>query len=288
MTNGELRITIPETPPTGRYIYCITDSDAAESFGPTGISGMDRVAPGPEAHPDAAAETRVRPEVWSLGFNGIGAVISASEVKEYQRNRDSLLAHERAIEAVMKTHTVLPARFSIVAEDEAMVLRILTREHDRFVELLDGVRGKVEVGLKAIFEETAVCRQILERYSQIREMKARVAKLPPQRSYAQRIEIGRMVESALKQEKDAYREEILNALSPLALDVKTNGVWNDKMILNAAFLIERPRAPDFDQRVEQLAGRYGDQVQFKLVDSMPPFNFVNLAIDTREYRGVSA
>ena len=133
-----------------------------------------------------------------------------------------------------------------------------------------------------------MCQEILEKYGPIRELKAKIARLPPQRSYYQRIEIGRMVESALKQEKDSLREEILTALSPLALDVKTNGVWNDKMILNAAFLIEQPKAGDFDRRVEELAGRYGEKLHFKLVGTAPPFNFVNLVIDTRDYRNASA
>jgi hypothetical protein len=277
---------IPEPgSPVGKYIYCIIDSDVPESFGPIGIGG--KAASGvrdPSSDPSETSDPSYPSSVTVIGLNGIGAVVSDSTTKEYQHNRDNLIAHERAIETVMKTHTVLPARFSTVADDEGMVTRILAREHDRFIVLLTEIKGKLEVGLKAVFEETVGCQEILEKHRPIRELKAKIARLPPQRSYYQRIEIGRMVESALKQEKDSLREEILTALSPLALDVKTNAVWNDKMILNAAFLIEQPKAGDFDQRVEQLAGRYGEKLQFKLVGTVPPFNFVDLVIDTREYR----
>lgn len=263
-SSPDTRILEPLNPPSRcQYIYCIIDSDVPERFGPIGVGGQ---------------------EVCTRGLNGVGAVVSDSPVKEYRPDRENMLAHERTIETVMKTHTALPAQFSTIAEDEAMVTRILAREHDRFVELLTGIKGKMEVGLKAVFDESVVCRQILEKYGPIRELKAKIARLPPQRSYYQRIEIGRMVESALKQERESYREEIISALTPLAVDVKTNGAWNDRMILNAAFLIEQQRAADFDATVEQLAGKYGDQVQFKLVGTVPPFNFVNLAIDTRDYR----
>jgi hypothetical protein len=257
------------TPAPGKYIYCIIDSDAPELFGPIGAGGQQS-------------------EVHTIGLDGIGAVVSDSPVKEYRQDRENMLAHERAIEKAMKTHTVLPAAFSTVAEDEAMVTRILVREHDRFVEQLAGIRGKMEVGLKAIFEESVVCGQIVEKYGPIRELKARIARLPPQRSYYQRIEIGRMVESALKQERESCREEIISALTPLAVDVVTNLAWNDRMILNGAFLIEQRRADDFDQQVEQLAAKHGDKIRFKLVGSVPPFNFVNLAIDTRGYHDVPA
>lgn len=257
------------TPDPGKYIYCIIDSDVPELFGPIGVGGQGS-------------------EVRTIGLNGVGAVVSDSPVKEYRQDRENMLAHERAIEMAMKTHTVLPAAFSTIAEDETMVTRILVREHDRFVELLTGIKGKMEAGLKAIFEESAVCRRIIEKYGPIRELKAKIAHLPPQRSYYQRIEIGRMVESALKQERESIREEIISALTPLAVDVVTNLAWNDRMILNGAFLIEQQRAGDFDQQVEQLAAKYGDQVQFKLVGTVPPFNFVKLAIDTRDYRNVPA
>jgi hypothetical protein len=257
------------TPATGRYIYCIIDSDVPELFGPIGVGGQGS-------------------EVRTVGLNGIGAVVSDSPVKKYRQDRENMLAHERAIETAMKTHTVLPAAFSTVAEDEAMVTRILVREHDRFVEQLSGIKGKIEVGLKAIFEESVVCGQIVEKYGPIRELKAKIAHLPPQRSYYQRIQIGRMVESALKQERESCREEIISALTPLAVHVVTNLAWNDRMILNGAFLIERQRAGDFDQQVEQLSAKHGDKIRFKLVGTVPPFNFVNLAIDTRDYRNVPA
>jgi hypothetical protein len=265
--NPEPRTGAPDSP--GKYIYCITDSDAPESFGPVGVGG-----------PNIA--------VYTIGHHGVGAVVSDSPVEEHQRNRDNLIAHERAIETVMKTHVVLPARFSTIADNEDMVVRILKREHGRFQSLLNGIRGKVEFGLKAIFDEPSVCQEILQKYTRIRELRDKIAHLPPVRTHYQRIEIGRMVESALKQEKDSYREEIMSALTPLALEVKTNGVWNDKMILNAAFLLEQQRTPDFDRRVEQLSNQYGARVMFKMIGTVPPFNFVNLVINTREYRSVSA
>ncbi len=268
MTSSSPLSTLSPSDP-GRYIYCIIDSDVPELFGPIGVGGQGN-------------------EVRAIGLNGIGAVVSDSPARKYRQDRGNMLAHERAIETAMKTHTVLPAAFSTIAEDEAMVTRILAREHDRFVDLLAGIKGKMEVGLKAIFEESVVCGQIVEKYGPIRELKAKIAHLPPERSYYQRIEIGRMVESALKQERESYRKEIISALTPLAVNVVTNLAWNDRMILNGAFLIEQQRAGDFDRQVEQLATKHGDKIRFKLVGTVPPFNFVNLAIDTREYRNVPA
>ncbi|MFH1620365.1 MAG: GvpL/GvpF family gas vesicle protein [bacterium] len=92
----------------GKYIYCIIrpgqacggaaakasgrHNDQGLSFGPLGIGER-----GDEVH--------------TVRSGDIAAVVSDSPVKSYAVSRENLLAHEKAIEAVMKEHTVLPVRF---------------------------------------------------------------------------------------------------------------------------------------------------------------------------------
>jgi hypothetical protein len=97
------------------------------------------------------------------------------------------------------------------------------------------------------------------------------------------MEIGRMVETALKRERDNYKADILNVLSPLAQEVKMNNSYWELMIINAAFLVEKSREIEFDRQVEELAKKYENRVKFKYVGTVPPFNFVNLVINTEDY-----
>jgi len=55
------------------------------------------------------------------------------------------------------------------------------------------------------------------------------------------------------------------------------------MIVNAAFLVERHKEAEFDQRVQELDATYGDKMKFKYVGTLPPFNFINLTINVGEY-----
>ena len=71
-------------------------------------------------------------------------------------------------------------------------------------------------------------------------------------------------------------------LTPLSLEVKLNRTYGERMILNAAFLVEEQTEASFDRKVEEIGDRYGDKVNFKYV-AAPPFNFVTIAIDTRAY-----
>lgn len=250
----------------GKYIYCIIGGKGkVEQFGPIGIG--DR-----------------RDEVYTICFQDIGAVVSNSPIKKYSVARENLIPHECAIEGVMKTHTVLPVRFCTIAEDEDKVRKILEKEHERFLGLLKDIEGKKELGLKAVFKEDAIYGSILADYDEIRMEKEKMAKEPPSAHAHQKLmQIGKMVEAAPEEEKATCKETILSNLKPLALAVKTNNTYGERMIMNAAFLVEKTKEAAFDQKVNELADKYGDKITFKYVGTLPPFNFVNIEINTGDY-----
>ncbi len=248
----------------GKYIYCFIASNEAQSFGPLGIGNR-----GDELH--------------AILFNDIAAVVSNSPIISYPVSREHVLCYERAIEEVMKKYTVLPVRYNIIAEDEVMVKKILEREHDRLVDLLKNFEGKKELGLKAIFIEEIIYKEILKKYEDIRILKQAISSEPPAKTYYQRMEVGKKVETALQKEKDMTKQEIIDTLSPLSLDTKVNASYGELMIISAAFLVEKCREAEFDRKVQELTDKAGDKIKFKYIGTLPPFNFVNLVIDTRRY-----
>ncbi len=248
----------------GKYIYCIIASKEAQSFGPMGIGGRGD-------------------EMSAIVYDDIAAVVSNSPVISYTVSRENMLAHEKAIEEVMKKYTVLPVRFCTIAQDEDKVKKILEKEYDKFIELLKNIEGKKELGLKAIFKEEVIYKEIVEKYEDIKSLKKALSSEPPAKTYYLRVEVGRKVEAALQEEKDTYKEEILNTLSPLAQDTKVNNTYGELMIISAAFLVENAKEAEFDQNIQALADKYGDKIKFKYVGTLPPFNFVNLVIETGGY-----
>ena len=248
----------------GKYIYCIIQYGRAADFGTVGIGECGS-------------------RVYTISFQDLSAVVSDSPVKRYSVSRENLISHERAIEEAMKIHTVLPVRFATIAESEDKVKKILEREYNRFVDLLKNMEGKKELGLKAVFKEDIVYKEILANNDGIRFKKEKMAKDAKTARYQELIELGRLVETALVEEKRRYKDDILNVLEPLALGVKVNNTYGEHMIINAAFLIERQKEPEFDQKVGILADNYTDKMKFKYVGTLPPFNFVNIEINTKEY-----
>lgn len=248
----------------GKYIYCIAADVKKEKFGPLGIGGRGD-------------------ELSMVVYQDIGAAVSNSSVIRYQVSRENLLCHERAIEDVMKYYAVLPVRFGTIAEDEKQVRRILEKEYIRFRQLLNDIAGKKELGLKIVFKEESIYKDILTDYAEIRIRKEKIAHEPPEKTYIQRMEIGRLVETALEKEKDKCRENILGTLMPLCEDAKINNPYGERMILNAAFLVKNTEETEFDTKVNELSNKYNSKMKFKYVGTLPPFNFVNVPINTGDY-----
>lgn len=253
-----------KTAPDGVYIYGITAAGRAKSFAAPGIGERGD-------------------KLYAICSAGLAAVVSDSPVVKYSVSRENMLAHERAVEEVMKEQTVLPARFCTIAADGETVKKILAKEQARFADLLKKMEGKRELGLKAVFREEFIYKDILAKHDAIRQLKEALISQPPAKTHQQRMAVGEMVEQALVSAREKYQEAILDILRPLAEDVKINNDYGERMLLNAAFLVKKDKEAAFDHQVNVLGEKYTGKIKFIYVGPLPPFNFVNLVIETAGY-----
>ena len=221
--------------------------------------------------------------VYGINYRDISAVVSNSPIIQYEARRVNMTTHEKVLEEIMKEFTVLPVRFSTISEhdDDSGILRILEKDYAKFDDLLTKMDGKKELGLKILAHEAPIYESIIEKYDEIRSLRAKLIILPADKTHYQRMKIGEMVAEALKKETDNYKNIILDTLNPLADDVKINDNYGEMMILNAAFLIKNITEPEFDKTVNNLDEEYGSYMTFKYVGTLPPYNFVNLVINTK-------
>jgi hypothetical protein len=130
--------------------------------------------------------------------------------------------------------------------------------------------------------EEPIFKYILEKYDDIRLLKEKLAKLDPDKAHYQLMKIGEMVEKALVKENSSFSDNIISMLTPLSEEVKINDKFGERMILNAAFLIKDENEAEFDKAILAFDVQYGNLLSFKYVGSLPPYNFVNLVINTQE------
>ncbi len=219
-----------------------------------------------------------RSRLYQIRFNDIVAVVSNSPIKKtLKASREDMIIHARVLEEIMKKHTLLPARFGIIAENTADVKWMLKQGYSDFVELLEKVEGKKELSVSVFFNKEDIYKDLLEKYEKLRTLKEKIAKLPREKAHAQHITIGKMIAACLDKEKELHKKAFLDFLVPLAVDVKNNENYDELIILNSAFLITKEMEAQFNEKVEELDKIYGGKLRFKLITA-PPFNFTNLKI----------
>ena len=248
----------------GKYIYGIIRHSGPSTFGQIGMGARSDL-------------------VYGINFRDISAIVSNSPIIQYEARRVNMITHSKVLEEVMKRFTVLPVRFSTISEhnDDAGILRILEKDYKKFDNLLSKMEGKKELGLKVLAQETAIYESIIEKHDEIKSLRGKLMNLSADKTHYQRMKIGEMVAEALKKETEDYKNIILDVLNPLADDVKINDNYGELMILNAAFLIKNTSEPAFDKAVNDLDEKYGRLMTFKYVGTLPPYNFVNLVINTK-------
>ena len=244
----------------GKYLYCIIEEPGDRNFGRIGIGDRED-------------------EVYTIGSHDLAGVVSNTPMTQYVINRENLTRHERVIEEVMKDYTVLPVRFCTIASSVEEIRNLLNRRRQEFKNLLRSTVNKVELGLKVYWKKLdEVFVEITASNKQIRQLKEKKRRKGESPTLAESTEIGEEIKRRLEQKRNEVAEGILEQLRPLCTDVKTNGVAEDRMVLNSAFLVDRMREPEFDDQVEMLTEQHADRLKIKYVGPAPPFHFVELVI----------
>lgn len=243
----------------GYYVYCIVETEERLDLGPLGI--------GEENSP-----------VYSVHDGGLAAVVSEAPLRRYQPTRENLLAHELVNETVMSSHTMIPMSFGTMFRTEDDIVALLRSTGPTLTEVLATVRGKVELGLKVVWNRERVLAAIESENDSIRRLKEEIIQGGNGSAYTSRVRFGRLVERALEERANELRSNVYEPLRPLAVASRSKKPLDDNMLLNVAFLVERVRDDEFDRAVGMLSTRYQDVLSFSYTGPWPPYNFVDVKL----------
>lgn len=258
---------------TGRlYIYCIVELDESKwgqkqnygeelSFGKIGID---------------------KEEVTTVSFNDIAAVVSKTEIDQFDEDGEETLTqyiakHQQVIEFVMQTHPVIPMKFGTAAEDKNEVLEMLDRVYIQFKSAFNKFRDKVELAVQVFWDEETAIPEIVANNAEIQELLAQFTASGSNDIHA-RITIGKAIHDVISKKQEAVITDIQNYLLPYAVDFASNKLLTEDMTMNGAFLVEKQREAEFDDRVNEISDKYDGNLQFKYIGPMPPYSFVNIEL----------
>lgn len=264
-TDNRLQTTeTTSTVATGQYLYCIIHEPKTDIE--WGLVGMNGGA------------------VTSIHYRDLAIVSSVTPMVRYRLSRENAISHELVIEKVMsKGYTVLPIRFGTIAKNlEVVKKKLLESRYWEFEGLIKKMEGKQEVGVRIFCEEKPLFDEVLKTNPHIAKLRDEIAKKPPNETHSDRVNIGQMVQEALKIQKKQYQEMFLEAFKNLSVEHRLNDTLGDKMLFNGAFLIDSKNEADFSKRIEEVESKVGKDFQLKYIQLTPPFNFVNIVIHLEE------
>ena len=260
-------IPVPDVRQEGRYVYGIIPACEPVSFGRMGVGGIGEM-------------------VYAVTHGDIAAVVSRTAVFIFDPTRENALAHEHVVETVMKTHTIIPMSFGTVFRTDDDIREVLRSIYPSVRDVLTQMSGKVEFGLKVTWDRDHIIDELKRDHDEIHRFHQEITRKHLQSTYFARMQLGRMIDKAMAERSAEYVREIYEGLHAICVASRDNKPIGDKMIMNAAFLIEREREAEFDAAVNRIAKQYGDRLNFKYTGPWPPYNFVNIRLKLE--RGTSS
>ncbi len=253
----------------GIYVYCIIECAEPRSFGKVGIGGRGD-------------------DVFTVHHRELAAVVSRTPLQVYDPTRENALTHEHVNEIVMIDNgfTPVPMSFGTMFRTEDDIVEFLKDTYEALRDVLRKMKDKLEFGLKVNWDRDVVLAEAEQEFEEIRRLKAQIESDQATSTYFARMQLGRLVEQALAQKSETYVREIYDELRDAAIASRSNKVIGDRMIMNAAFLVEREKSDLFDKKVQEIGRRYEGRLKFTYTGPWPPYNFVTIRLQLDKPAGI--
>ncbi len=243
------------------YVYGIIESAREASLGIPGVDG--------------STPARI------VSADGLGCVVSdydddALSTLPKEDLIRCLFAHQRVIEQVMCSHTVLPVRFGTVLTGPQEAYSLLSQRREELLKALSTIRDKVEMEVAATWDTSGVLREISTEEELVRARGAILKKGHP--SLEDRIRFGQLVKARIDKRREAYRQRTVSHLQPLAIDLVSSVLLSDEMVMNLAFLIDQSQQAQFDAHIQRLDELFMNEIRFRVIGPLPLYRFSTVEI----------
>lgn len=241
----------------GVYVFGAICETQPKSFGKVRLNGQEN-------------------EVYTIHYQNV-AIVVAQVKGEVLPDRFNLFAHQQTISEVMKLYCIIPMSFGNVFHSEQDVLLITEHLYDEFEKLFSKLENKIEVGLKVIPRKEWIDQE-MKQDSVLSEWKTNKKDLSAPSSFYEQIRLGELAQNFVLRLQEEVDEQIYMPLLELAESGKQNNTIPGKILLNAAYLLDRENEAAFDQKVNELFEKWKDKVAFKYTGPWPAYNFVNIRL----------
>lgn len=239
----------------GKYLYAIMTGSGERIFDFAGIEGAS---------------------VYSISDGRIGAIVSDVSNKKVRPERRHIGAHQQVLKRLMEESTVLPVSFGIIADGYKAIRKILSRYQEVLLIQLEHVNGKVEMGLRVTCDVLNIFEYFVNTHRELRVARDRLLGSYREPTQENKIEIGRMFDRILNEDREAYTEKVEKILSRYCFEIKRSRCRNEREIMNLACLVSREGQREFEHGVVETARLFDNNFAFDYNGPWAPHNFVEI------------
>jgi hypothetical protein len=215
-------------------------------------------------------------DIYAIAVGGISAVVSDVAAGRLRAERRHLAAHRDVLARLMSSTTPLPVSFGTVAASAEAVRQILIQNQRSFVEQLNRVAGKAEMGLRVFWDVPNIFEYFINTHPELRVARDHLFGRRREPTQDEKLELGRFFENLLEEDREACAEKVEEGLSAAGVEHKRNKNRNEREILNLACLVPRGEQAAFEAQVLEVAKLFNNNYAFDYSGPWPPYNFVQM------------
>jgi hypothetical protein len=240
------------------YVYAVITDAQGRTYGDFGIDGR---------------------KVYSIPVGRVAAVVSDLSSEKIRPERSRLAAHQEVLKKLMAETTPLPMAFGILAEGPEAVRKMLSRNQRALLVQLHRVAGRVEMGLRVTWDVPNIFEYFVNTHPELRLARDRFLGGHREATQEQKIEVGRMFDRLLNEDRDEYTDNVEEILAPHCTEIERNKCRNERELMNLACLVERAAMPQFEGGVFEAAQQFDNNFAFDYNGPWAPHNFVDIDLE---------
>ena len=155
---------------------------------------------------------------------------------------------------------------------------MLTHNRATLARQLKRVSGKVEMGLRTVWEVANIFDYFVTIKPELRAARDRVFGRRGQPSQDEQIELGRVFERLLAEQRDLHTATVEEALAGCCAEIKRNPPRDEREVMNLACLIQRDGQAQFEAAVFDAASHFDNNFALDYSGPWAPHSFAEMDI----------
>jgi hypothetical protein len=251
----------PRGPGTAReraYLYAVIADTRVQKYGDFGIGRRD---------------------VYSIPAGRLAAVVSDVPPGKVRPERSHLAAHQEVLKRLLAETTPLPMSFGTIADSPEAVRKMLLRNQRALLEQLRYVAGKVEMGLRVTWDVPNIFEYFVNIHPELRLARDRLLGGPREPTQEDKIEVGRMFDRLLNEDREAHVDRVEEILSQHGTEAKRLKCRGEREVMSLACLVAREATAQFEADVFEVAKHFDNNFALDYNGPWAPHNFVEVDLE---------